>query len=133
VDLSQLPFEFTTEEKRVGMSGLEQKYLGAALRNIGDPSSPDWPVGVAKSYDNVTMTEFLREQGASMGAIQLLDLPFATASDDRISFLFNLREAWYASHEKTARAVRSFGSICELYSLAHAHFACLQRHDSALE
>jgi len=106
VDLTQLPFEFTTEEKRVGMSGLEQKYLGPALRNIGDPSAPDWPVGVAKSYDKITMTEFLREQGASLGAIQLLDLPFATASDDRISFLFNLREAWYASHERTRYKIK---------------------------
>jgi monoamine oxidase len=98
--LAQLPFDFTREEQQVGMSGLEQKYLGPAMRKIGDPSSPDWPVGVARSYDTITMTEFLREQGASLGAIQLLDLPFATASDDRISFLFNLREAWYASHEK---------------------------------
>jgi monoamine oxidase len=100
-DLSRLPFEFTREEKAVGLSGLEQKYLGPAMRKIGDPSAADWPTGTAKSYDNLTMTEFLQEQGASLGAIQLLDLPFATASDDRISFLFNLREAWYAMHEKT--------------------------------
>jgi monoamine oxidase len=101
LDLSQLPFEFTTEEQRAGMSGLVQKYLGPALRNIGDPSAPDWPVGVAKTYDSITMTEFLREQGASLGAIELLDLPFATDADDRISLLFNLRETWYASHETT--------------------------------
>lgn len=62
VDLSQLPFEFTPEERRVGMSGLVQKYLGPALRNVGDPSAPDWPVGAAKAYDAITMTEFLREQ-----------------------------------------------------------------------
>lgn len=106
VDLSQLPFEFTPEERRVGMSGLVQKYFGSALRNIGDPGAPDWPVGPAKAYDSVTMTEFLREQGASVGAIELLDLPFATDADDRISFLFNLREIWYASHETTRYKIK---------------------------
>jgi monoamine oxidase len=106
VDLSQLPFEFTPEERRVGMSGLVQKYLGPALRNVGDPSAPDWPVGAAKAYDAITMTEFLREQGASPGAIELLDLPFATAADDRISFLFNLREDWYASQETTRYKIK---------------------------
>jgi monoamine oxidase len=106
LDLSQLPFEFTTDERKAGMSGLVQKYLGPALRNIGDPGAPDWPVGVAKTYDTITMTEFLREQGASLGAIELLDLPFATDADDRISFLFNLRETWYASHETTRYKIK---------------------------
>jgi hypothetical protein len=34
VDLSQLPYEFTPEERRVGMSGLMQKYFGAAFRTM---------------------------------------------------------------------------------------------------
>jgi monoamine oxidase len=80
--------------------------LGPALRNVGDPSAPDWPVGAAKAYGAITMTEFLREQGASPGAIELLDLPFATAADDRISFLFNLREDWYASQETTRYKIK---------------------------
>src|SRR2546422_5786018 len=32
LDLSQVPFELTAEERRLGMSGLLQKYLGGALR-----------------------------------------------------------------------------------------------------
>lgn len=101
VDLSQLPFEFTSEERSVGMSGLLQKYLGAALRAMSDPSASDWPTGPLKAYDHVTMPEFLREQGASRGAIELLELPFATAEDDGTSFLYNLREDWYESQETT--------------------------------
>jgi monoamine oxidase len=101
IDLSQVPFEFTPEERRVGMSGLMHKYLGGAWRAMGDPSAPDWPNGPAKAYDSVTMPQFLKEQGASVGAIELLDLPFATADDDRASFLWNLREFWYESQERT--------------------------------
>ena len=68
---------------------------------IGDPGTPDWPPGPAKSYDQITMAEFLREQGASAGAIELLEWPYATAEDDRASLLWILRETLYESHEKT--------------------------------
>jgi monoamine oxidase len=101
LDLSQVPFDLTSEERRLGLSGLFQKYIGGPLHAIGDPTVPDWPTGAVKAYDSVTMPEFLREQGASRGAIELLEFPFATAEDDRSSFLFNLREFWYNSKETT--------------------------------
>src|SRR3989475_12563596 len=47
------------------------------------------------------MAEFLREQGASAGAIELLEWPYATPEDDRASLLWILRETLYESHEKT--------------------------------
>ena len=101
LDLSQVPFDLTPEERRLGMSGLMQKYLGGALSAMGDPSAPDWPTGAARAYDNVTMAEFLREQGASHGAVELLEYPFASAEDDPISFLWSLRDIWHASQETT--------------------------------
>src|SRR6266568_775705 len=76
LDLSQVPFNMRPEERRLGMSGLVQKYMGDALKAIGDPSLPDWPNDSAKAYDKVTMAQFLRQQGASHGTIQLLELPF---------------------------------------------------------
>src|SRR5439155_546277 len=91
----------TPEERQLGLSGLVVKYLGSALSAIGDPGTPDWPPGPAKSYDQITMAEFLREQGASAGAIELLEWPYATAEDDRASLLWILRETLYESHEKT--------------------------------
>ena len=91
LDLSQVPLDLTLEERRLGMSGLEKKYLGDALLQIGDPFAPDWPSGTAKAYDTVSMAEFLRKQGASHGAIELLEWPFASAEDDPISFLWTLR------------------------------------------
>lgn len=101
LDLSQVPLSLTPEERQLGLSGLVVKYLGAALSAIGDPGTPDWPPGPAKSYDQITMAEFLREQGASAGAIELLEWPYATAEDDRASLLWILRETLYESHEKT--------------------------------
>jgi monoamine oxidase len=101
VDLSQVPFDLTSEERRLGMSGLSEKYLGAAMRAMGDPNAPDWPNAAAKSYDRVSQAEFLREQGASHGAIELLEYPFQSAEDDPVSFLWNLREFWYGSQETT--------------------------------
>jgi len=101
LDLSQVPYELTPQERRVGMSGLMEKYLGEAMRAMGDPGAPDWPSGPAKGYDALTMAEFLREQGASQGAIELLEYPYASAEQDPISLLWNLREFWYESHETT--------------------------------
>jgi len=101
LNLFQVPFELTPEERRLGLSGLVQKYLGGALRAMGDPSLPDWPRGPAKAYDNISMPEFLRQQGASHGAIELLEYPYASAEADPVSFLWNLRETWYEAQETT--------------------------------
>jgi len=98
LNLDQVPLDMTDEERRLGMSGLAEKYLGPAMRAMGDPSAPDWPNAAAKTYDRISQAEFLREQGASPGAIELLEYPFQSAEDDPVSFLYNLREFWYDSH-----------------------------------
>ena len=67
------------------------------MRSMGDPSAPDWPNAAAKAYDQISMTEFLKEQRASHGAIELLEYPFQSAEDDPVSFLYNLREFWHNS------------------------------------
>jgi monoamine oxidase len=97
LDLSQVPLDLTPEERRLGISGLEEKYLGAAMRAMGDPSAPNWPNAAAKAYDHISKAEFLKEQGASHGAIELLEYPFQSAEDDPVSFLYNLREFWHNS------------------------------------
>jgi len=96
----------TAEERRLGMSGLVQKYLGAAINSIGDPSTPNWPGQAAKAYDKLTLAEFLKQQGASRGAIQLLEFPFATADNDPSSALWNLREFFYESKETTRSKIK---------------------------
>jgi monoamine oxidase len=97
LDLFQVPLDLTPEERRLGMTGLGEKYLGPAMRVMGDPDAPDWPNTAAKAYDSVTMAEFLKKQGASHGAIELLEYPFQSAEEDPGSFLYNLREFWHDS------------------------------------
>jgi monoamine oxidase len=106
LDLSQVPLNLTVEERRLGMSGLLQKYLGDAVNDIGDPRAPDWPSGSAKKYDGTTMAEFLKERGASHGAIELLEYPYASAEDDPVSLLWNLRDTWYAARETTRYKIK---------------------------
>ena len=101
LDLSQVPLDLTAEERLLGMSGLLRKYLGEALNDMGDPSAPDWPSGSAKIYDSTTMADFLRQRGASHGAIELLEYPYASAEDDPVSLLWTLRETWYELRETT--------------------------------
>jgi monoamine oxidase len=101
LDLAQVPLDLTAEERRLGMSGILQKYLGDALNDIGDPTAPDWPTGSAKKYDSMTMAQFLKERGASHGAIELIEYPYASAEDDPVSLLWNLRDNWYAARETT--------------------------------
>ena len=101
VDLTQVPLNLTAEERRLGMSGLLQKYLCDALNEIGDPRTAGWPGGSAKKYDSVTKSEFLKERGASHGAIELLEYPYASAEDDPVSLLWNLRNDWYPLRETT--------------------------------
>ena len=98
LNLSHVPLDMTDEERRLGMSGLAEKYLGPAMSAMGDPSAPDWPNAAAKEYDRISQAEFLRERGASHGTIELLEYPFQSAEDDPVSFLYNLREFWYDSH-----------------------------------
>jgi hypothetical protein len=107
LDLSQVPFELTPEERRAGFSGLMQQYLGDAFRAMGDPGTPGWPSGAAKAYDNISLSQFLKEQGASHGAVELLEYPFASAEDDPVSLLWNLRDFWYAGREKTRYKINS--------------------------
>jgi monoamine oxidase len=101
-----VPYDLTPEERRLGMSGLMQKYLGNAMKAIGDPSAPDWPSREAKAYDEVSMADFLRKQGASHGAIQLLEFPFGSAESDPMSLLWNLREFVYESRETTRYKIK---------------------------
>jgi len=101
IDLSQVPLDLTAEERRLGMSGLQQKYLGDALNDMGDPRTSGWPGASASKYDGTTMAEFLKQRGASHGAIELLEYPYGSAEDDPVSLLWNLRDNWYPLHETT--------------------------------
>jgi monoamine oxidase len=71
------PLPLTAEERQLGYNRMFQKYF-AIIDKIGDPGAPGWSVEPWKSYDTMTLASFLKRQGASDAAVELLSdtLPF---------------------------------------------------------
>lgn len=65
------PYELTAEEKALGVNRVLGKYFAPA-DPIGDPTLPGFKLEAWKSFDGVTLTQFLKKQGASNEAIELL-------------------------------------------------------------
>jgi monoamine oxidase len=102
VDIAKLPGKFTDEERRLGVNGLFDKHLTGALAQLGDPHAAGWPNGsTLEKLDRHTFATFLRERGVSEAAISVLEWPFGTSSDDRVSLLWVLREISYELKETT--------------------------------
>ena len=69
VDMSLVPLNLTPEERKVGLSGLDNFYYGELAKTaIGNHIREDWPPEVAKLGD-ISMSDFLRQHGASEDAI----------------------------------------------------------------
>ena len=68
------PVPLSPEERRLGLAGIRERYLTSVLPEIGNAGIPDAPPVALRKFDRVTYTEFLREQGASPGAVELLNL-----------------------------------------------------------
>lgn len=100
-DLHEAPLPLRGDERVDGLWPLLERYIKGALGELGDPWSIDFRSATARKLDAVPFNVYLREQGASEAAIDLLEWPWATAKDDRISCLWTLREIAYESQEKT--------------------------------
>ena len=87
LDLAQLPFGLTPEERRLGLDALEAKYIDPVLKELGNPAAPGWPPERLKKYDQITWPEFLRSQGASPGAVELLTALSGWEDDSALDFL----------------------------------------------
>jgi monoamine oxidase len=70
------PYELSAEQRQLGPFGILMKHVSPALKEIGDPSLPDWRLDPVKHYDQITFNEFLRRQGASDEAVELLRRTF---------------------------------------------------------
>ncbi|HEY7615706.1 MAG TPA: FAD-dependent oxidoreductase [Terriglobales bacterium] len=101
LDLAEVPLPLTAEEKKLGMSGMEKKYLAPSIRAMTSPATID-----AQAYDRMTLSQFLRKQGASEAAIELLEGPFVTAENDRTSLLWLLGEFSHMASETTRYKIR---------------------------
>jgi monoamine oxidase len=97
----EAPLDLKPEEKKLGQWALLEKYIGGALVELGDPFNIDYASATARKFDSVTTAEYLRQQGASEAANDLMSWPWSTAKDDRYSFLWAVREIAYESQEKS--------------------------------
>jgi len=64
VDLAQVPFDFTAEERRMGLRDGYVRYLFSHLDALGDVTSPAWPPAGLDRFE-VPIAEFCRQNGAS--------------------------------------------------------------------
>ena len=90
------PIELKPEEKGLGRGALWAKYVTPVVKEFGDPEMADWPPAQLKRYDGMSFAEFLRLQGASPGAVEILRLGLADQlgeGADAVSALNLLREA----------------------------------------
>lgn len=90
------PLPLTAEERRLGLGGIWQRYIGDALGDV----RPD--------HDRLSAAEFLRSRGASPAAVTLLGLGFSNLTGDGIesySALMMLRDFASRRNEKRTFAV----------------------------
>lgn len=90
------PLELKPEEKGLGRGALWAKYVTPVVKELGNPEIADWPPAQLKRYDGMSFVEFLRQQGASPGAVEILRLGLADQlgeGADAVSALNLLREA----------------------------------------
>ena len=70
------PYDLSAEERQLGPGGILMKHVSPLLKQIGDPTRPDWRLDPVKHYDQTTFNEFLRQQGVSSEALELLRRTF---------------------------------------------------------
>jgi monoamine oxidase len=100
------PYDLTAEEQQLGPGGILGKHVLPVVQQIGDPTAPDWRLGSAQQYDEMTFSEFLRRQGASDEAVELVRRTYwggpgadtTSAQQYLVAYLatFSLGQAFYA-------------------------------------
>jgi monoamine oxidase len=68
----QWPYSLTAEESASGRDSLFQRYVIDALKDFGNPDEPGWSLQAHSDLDRITFAEYLKQRGASSGAVDLL-------------------------------------------------------------
>lgn len=114
------PYDLTPEERELGLAGLQMKYLMPLVDQLGDPDTDAWPSEADLRYDDVTFTEMLRQQGASRGAVRVIELGFENAWGDanRTSALFILKQMIYLAGRNLYRIPGGNAQLAEAFAAA---------------
>jgi monoamine oxidase len=71
VDMSQVPLDLRPEERKLGLTNLDEHYYGDVMRKVGDGIRENWPAEIARLAD-ISMGDYLRRRGASEDAIHYM-------------------------------------------------------------
>ena len=81
------PYSLSAEERKLGLHGLWDKYMGGVAQRIGSPASAEWPNSAARELDGVTINDFLRKRDASDAVIAVLRMTFLGEDFDHVAAL----------------------------------------------
>lgn len=83
------PYDLTAEERALGMPGLTRKYIEQARNDAMAAGYDKQPVRAMQAWDAHTPGAWLRSQGASPAAIEMLTLGFGAELGSAASFLLH--------------------------------------------
>jgi monoamine oxidase len=103
------PFELGPQERKLGLNGMFQKYF-AVVDQIGDPTLPGWRLDPWKSLDQLSVADFLRRQGASNEAIEMLSdsvaFGYGWSTGSALHRLISDLTLFYLSTEQAGKVIR---------------------------
>jgi monoamine oxidase len=100
------PLALTPEERRLGMSGMRAKYIGPALSQVGDAGAPEAPPASLQRFDDLSYYDFVRQQGASPAAAELLLMGTNDNEQRSTSALYRLRNQVWRMRTKRWSKIR---------------------------
>ena len=77
----------TAEEKRLGADGMWGKYIAPVVAEMGDPTVAGWSDAPFRKYNEMTIADFLKRQGASTDAIDMLMIGYESNFGDAFQLL----------------------------------------------
>lgn len=137
------PVGVTAEERRVGLYGMVERYTGAGVRALGDPTAQGWPTREHIKLDRLSFGQYLSRQGASAAAIALLRPMYEMWGDgiDHVSALFLLRdssigmvgERWFTFSGGNDALPEALGRTLSAKILLNTPIARIQQNHKAVE
>ena len=88
-DTAVWPFELTADERQLGQTGLFRKYIDQANERAQAGGFPDRTAQSLAYWDRYTPGAWLRAEGASQAAAELVSLGFGTDFGSAASFLLH--------------------------------------------
>jgi monoamine oxidase len=128
----QWPQALTPEERKLGLTGLQQKYVAQTAATIGDIHDPSWPSREALRLDAISLKDLFLNGGASSEASDLMRLGFYDLAGDGLkshSALSAMRDwlveagmsAAYSIRGGTDQLPRAFANLLNV----NIHYGCV--------